>query len=62
VFLAAARATRSVSELGVEPDWKAAVDAAQRQETVSADPRLPRLDVQVFGADVTPPMTVLNAR
>jgi vancomycin resistance protein YoaR len=48
-------------ELGVEPDWKAAVAAAQRQGDGFGPIRaLKRLDVQVFGADVTPPTTVLN--
>ena len=44
------------AELGVEPDWKAAVDAAQRQGDGFGPIRgFRRLDVQVFGADVTPP-------
>jgi vancomycin resistance protein YoaR len=48
-------------ELGVEPDWKAAVDAAQRQGDGFGPIRgFKRLDVQFFGADVTPPMSVLN--
>jgi vancomycin resistance protein YoaR len=48
-------------ELGVEPDWKAAVASAQRQGDGFGPIRaLKRLDVQVFGADVTPPTTVLH--
>ena len=49
------------AELGVVPDWKAAVDAAQRQGDGFGPIRgFKRLDVQVFGADVTPPTRVLN--
>jgi vancomycin resistance protein YoaR len=49
------------NELGVEPDWKAAVAAAQRQGDGFGPIRgFKRLDVQVFGADVTPPTTVLD--
>jgi vancomycin resistance protein YoaR len=49
------------NELGVEPDWKAAVAAAQRQGDGFGPLRgFKRLDVQVFGADVTPPTTVLH--
>jgi vancomycin resistance protein YoaR len=49
------------AELGVEPDWKAAVDAAQRQGDGFGPLRgFKRIDVQVFGADVTPPTRVLN--
>jgi vancomycin resistance protein YoaR len=49
------------SELGVEPDWKAAIAAAQRQGDGFGPLRgFKRLDVQVFGADVTPPTTVLH--
>ena len=49
------------NELGVEPDWKAAVDAAQRQGDGFGPLRgFKRLDVQFFGADVTPPTRVLN--
>ena len=49
------------NELGVEPDWKAAVDAAQRQGDGFGPIRgFKRLDVQFFGADVTPPLQVLN--
>ena len=48
-------------ELGVEPDWKAAVAAAQRQGDGFGPIRaLKRLDVQFFGADVTPPTSVLH--
>jgi vancomycin resistance protein YoaR len=48
-------------ELGVEPDWKSAVDDAQRQGDGFGPIRgFKRLDVQVFGADVTPRTTVLN--
>jgi vancomycin resistance protein YoaR len=48
-------------ELGVQADWKAAVDAAQRQgDGFSLLRGFKRLDVQVFGADVTPPTSVLN--
>ncbi|MEP6812055.1 MAG: VanW family protein [Actinomycetota bacterium] len=49
------------AELGVSPDWKAAVDAAQRQgDGFSLLRGFRRIDVQVFGADVTPPTRVLN--
>jgi vancomycin resistance protein YoaR len=49
------------NELGVEPDWKAAVAAAERQGDGFGPIRgFKRLDVQVFGADVTPPTIVLN--
>ena len=42
-------------ELGVEPDWKGAVAAAQRQGDGFGPIRgFRRLDVRVFGADVTP--------
>jgi vancomycin resistance protein YoaR len=48
-------------ELGVEPDWKAAVDTAQRQGDGFGPLRgFKRLDVKVFGADVTPPTRVLT--
>jgi vancomycin resistance protein YoaR len=48
-------------EIGVEPDWKAAVDTAQRQGDGFGPLRgFKRLDVQVFGADVTPPTRVLS--
>jgi vancomycin resistance protein YoaR len=48
-------------ELGVTPDWKAAIDSAQRQGSGYGPLRgFKRLDVTVFGADVTPPTTVLD--
>jgi vancomycin resistance protein YoaR len=48
-------------ELGVEPDWKSAIDSAQRQGSGYGPFRgFKRLDVTFFGADVTPPTTVLN--
>jgi len=47
--------------LGVEPDWEAAVDAAERQGSGFGPLRgFRRIDVQVFGADVTPPVSVLR--
>jgi vancomycin resistance protein YoaR len=47
--------------LGVEPDWAAAVDAARRQGDGFGPLRgFRRIDVQVFGADVTPPVSVLG--
>jgi vancomycin resistance protein YoaR len=49
------------SELGVEPDWKAAIEAAQRQGNGFGPFRgFKRLDVTFFGAHVTPPTSVLN--
>ncbi len=62
VFLAGGkRFSIRPNELGVEPDWKAAIAAAQRQGDGFGPIRgFKRLDVQVFGADVTPPTTVLN--
>ena len=62
VFLAGGtRYSIRPNELGVEPDWQAAVAAAQRQGDGFGPIRgFKRLDVQVFGADVTPPTTVLN--
>jgi vancomycin resistance protein YoaR len=62
VFLAGGkRFSIRPNELGVEPDWKAAVAAAQRQGDGFGPIRgFKRLDVQVFGADVTPPTTVLH--
>ncbi len=62
IFVAGAQrfAIRPV-ELGISPDWKAAVGAAQRQGDGFGPIRgFRRLDVQVFGADVTPPTRVLN--
>jgi vancomycin resistance protein YoaR len=48
-------------ELGVVPDWKSAVASAQRQgDGISLIRGFKRLDVQVFGADVTPPTSVLT--
>ena len=48
-------------ELGVEPDWRTAIDDAQRQGDGFGPFRgFKRLDVQVFGADVSPPTTVLH--
>jgi hypothetical protein len=62
VFLAGGRRySIRPSDLGVEPDWKAAVAAAERQGDGFGPIRgFKRLDVQVFGADVTPPTTVLH--
>jgi vancomycin resistance protein YoaR len=62
VFLAGGkRYSIRPAELGVEPDWKAAVSAAERQGDGFGPIRgFKRLDVQFFGADVTPPTTVLN--
>jgi vancomycin resistance protein YoaR len=49
------------NDLGVELDWNAAVAAAERQGDGFGPIRgFKRLDVQVFGADVTPPTTVLH--
>jgi vancomycin resistance protein YoaR len=51
----------SPAELGVESDWKEAVADAQRQGGGFAPLRgFKRLDVEVFGADVTPPIRVLG--
>ena len=62
VFTAAGqRFPISPSALGVEPNWKAAIDSAQRQGDGFAPWRgIKRLDVTFFGADVTPPTAVLN--
>jgi vancomycin resistance protein YoaR len=62
VFVAAGRRFRiAPATLGVEPDWAAAVDTARRQGDGFGPLRgFRRLDVQVFGADVTPPVTVLR--
>lgn len=47
--------------LGVRPDWAAAVDAARRQGDGYGPLRgFRRIGVQVFGADVTPPVSVLG--
>jgi vancomycin resistance protein YoaR len=62
VFIAGHRrfAIRPV-ELGVESDWKEAVDSAERQGSGFAPLRgFKRLGVDVFGADVTPPTRVLT--
>ena len=62
VFLAGGKryAIRPI-ELGVEPDWAEAVAAAQRQGDGFGPIRgFKRLDVQVFGADVTPRTSVLR--
>ncbi len=49
------------AELGVQSDWRAAVDDAQRQGSGFAPFRgFKRLGVDVFGADVTPATTVLT--
>jgi vancomycin resistance protein YoaR len=49
------------SELGVESDWRAAVDSAQRQGSGFAPLRgFKRIGVDFFGADVTPPTRVLS--
>ena len=48
-------------ELGVQSDWRAAVDSAQRQGNGFAPLRgFKRLGVEVFGADVTPSTSVLT--
>jgi len=62
VFVAAGhRFAIRPNELGVESDWKAAVGSAQRQGDGFGPFRgFKRLDVDFFGADVTPPTTVLN--
>ena len=62
VFVAAGKRFRiSPTTLGVEPDWKAAVDSAQRQGNGFGPLRgFRRIDVDFFGADVTPPTRVLD--
>ncbi|MEN3341897.1 MAG: hypothetical protein V7644_1301 [Actinomycetota bacterium] len=62
VFTAAGRRfTIRPSELGVRADWQAAVDAARDQGNGFGPVRgFKRLDVDFFGADVTPPTTALN--
>jgi vancomycin resistance protein YoaR len=62
VFVAAGKRFRiSPTTLGVQPDWKAAVDAAQRQGDGFGPLRgFRRIDVDFFGADVTPPTRVLD--
>ncbi|MGZ4334535.1 MAG: VanW family protein [Gaiellaceae bacterium] len=48
-------------ELGVQSDWNEAVQAAERQGSGFAPLRgFKRLGVDVFGADVTPPTSVLT--
>jgi len=52
----------SASQLGVEPDWGAAVADARRQGQGFGPLRgFRRLDVRVFGADVAPPTSVYDA-
>ena len=62
VFVAAGKRFRiSPTTLGVQPDWKSAVDAAQRQGDGFGPLRgFRRIDVDFFGADVTPPTRVLD--
>ncbi|HLX20119.1 MAG TPA: VanW family protein [Gaiellaceae bacterium] len=62
VFAAGGRRFRiRPAELGVEADWDAAVDSAQRQGAGFAPIRgFRRIGVDVFGADVTPPTSVLT--
>jgi vancomycin resistance protein YoaR len=62
VFTAAGKRFRiRPAALGVQPDWKAAIDAAQRQGDGFGPLRgFKRLDVTFFGADVTPRIGVLN--
>jgi vancomycin resistance protein YoaR len=48
-------------ELGVEPEWKRAVELARRQGDGFGPLRgFKRIDVQVFGADITPSTEVLS--
>jgi vancomycin resistance protein YoaR len=62
VFVAAGqRFSISPVELGVQADWKAAVDDARRQGDGFAPLRgFKRLGVDFFGADVAPPTSVLS--
>jgi len=62
VFVGAGARIRIAPEtLGVEPDWRAAVDAARRQGSGFGPLRgFRRIDVEVFGADVAPPVSVLR--
>jgi vancomycin resistance protein YoaR len=62
VFAAgSARIRIAPATLGVQPDWQAAIDAAQRQGGGFGPLRgFRRIDVQFFGADVTPPVGVLR--
>ncbi len=51
----------SASQLGVRPDWAAAVDAARQQGQGFGPFRgFRRLDVRFFGADVAPPTRVFD--
>jgi vancomycin resistance protein YoaR len=51
----------SPAQLGVRPDWRAAVDDARRQGEGFGPLRgFRRLDVRVFGADVAPPTSVYD--
>ena len=61
-FQAGGRSWRfSASQLGVRPDWGAAVDDARRQGQGFGPLRgFRRLDVRVFGADVAPPTSVYD--
>ena len=62
VFLAGgSRFSIAPSTLGVQSDWAAAIDSAQRQGGGFGPLRgFRRIDVDFFGADVTPPTTVLD--
>jgi vancomycin resistance protein YoaR len=62
VFVAGGKRIRIAPvTLGVQPDWRAAVDAAQRQGGGFGPLRgFRRIDVQFFGADVTPPVSVIR--
>jgi vancomycin resistance protein YoaR len=49
----------SANQLGVRPDWRAAVDTVRRQGAGFAPLRgFKRLDLKVFGTDVAPPTQV----
>jgi vancomycin resistance protein YoaR len=62
-FTADGRAWRlTPSRLGVEVDWRAAVDAALRQGPATAPVRgFYRLGVRIFGADIAPSAQAYNA-
>jgi vancomycin resistance protein YoaR len=62
VFVAAGRRFAiAPATLGVVPEWDSAVEDARRQGDGFGPIRgFRRLDVQVFGADVTPPVSVLR--
>ena len=62
VFAAGGRSFRiAPATLGVQPNWRQAVETAQRQGDGFGPLRgFKRLDVQVFGADVTPSVSVLR--